>query len=46
MNNNLLKLGIPKGSLQEATAKLFEKAGYIITFSSRSYTPMIDVDEI
>ena len=46
MNKNLLKLGIPKGSLQEATAKLFEKAGYKITFSSRSYTPMIDDDEI
>ncbi len=46
MNKNLLKLGIPKGSLQEATAKLFEKAGYKITFSSRSYTPMIDDEEI
>jgi len=46
MNNNLLKLGIPKGSLQEATAKLFKKAGYNIIFSSRSYTPMIDDDEI
>ncbi|MDP6625692.1 MAG: ATP phosphoribosyltransferase [Nitrospinota bacterium] len=46
MNNNILKLGIPKGSLQEATARLFEKAGYKLTFSSRSYTPNIDDVEI
>lgn len=41
-----LKLGIPAGSLQEATAELFRKAGYRITFSSRSYYPQIDDDEI
>lgn len=41
-----MKLGIPKGSLQEATARLFEKAGYKIIFSSRSYTPIIDDSEI
>jgi len=46
MNNHILKLGIPKGSLQEATARLFEKAGYKLTFSSRSYTPHIDDVEI
>jgi ATP phosphoribosyltransferase len=42
----ILKLGIPAGSLQEATAELFKKAGYNITFSSRSYYPSIDDDEI
>ncbi|MHC4878758.1 MAG: ATP phosphoribosyltransferase [Planctomycetota bacterium] len=43
---NVLKLGIPAGSLQEATAKLFERAGYNIKFSSRSYYPVIDDAEI
>jgi ATP phosphoribosyltransferase len=43
---NCLKLGIPAGSLQEATAELFRRAGYKITFSSRSYYPSIDDDEI
>ncbi len=43
---SILKLGIPAGSLQEATAELFRKAGYKITFSSRSYYPSIDDDEI
>ncbi|MFP6656838.1 MAG: ATP phosphoribosyltransferase [Pirellulales bacterium] len=43
---NPLKLGIPAGSLQEATAELFRRAGYKITFSSRSYFPVIDDDEI
>ncbi|MCA9102429.1 MAG: ATP phosphoribosyltransferase [Planctomycetales bacterium] len=41
-----LQLGIPAGSLQEATAELFRRAGYKITFSSRSYYPSIDDDEI
>jgi ATP phosphoribosyltransferase len=41
-----LKLGIPAGSLQEATAELFRRAGYKITFNSRSYYPAIDDDEI
>ncbi len=43
---NILKLGIPAGSLQEATAELFRRAGYKITFSSRSYYPNINDDEI
>ena len=43
---NLLKLGIPAGSLQQSTAELFERAGYNIKFSSRSYYPTIDDDEI
>lgn len=42
----ILKLGIPAGSLQEATAELFRKAGYRITFHSRSYYPDIDDPEI
>ncbi|MEZ5943764.1 MAG: ATP phosphoribosyltransferase [Planctomycetaceae bacterium] len=46
MSQNTLKLGIPAGSLQQATAELFQKAGYKITFSSRSYYPSIDDDEI
>ncbi len=46
MPDNILKLGIPAGSLQDATAELFRKAGYNIKFSSRSYYPTIDDDEI
>ena len=42
----LLKLGIPAGSLNEATIDLFQRAGYRITSSSRSYYPEIDDDEI
>ncbi|MFO0926168.1 MAG: ATP phosphoribosyltransferase [Gemmataceae bacterium] len=42
----ILKLGVPAGSLQEATADLFRKAGYKITFASRSYYPAIDDPEI
>lgn len=45
-NNKVLKLGIPKGSLQEATTRLFEKAGYSLSFRSRSYFPSIDDNEI
>src|SRR5258708_29135544 len=41
-----LKLGIPKGSLQEATLELFSRAGWKITISSRSYVPTIDDPEI
>jgi ATP phosphoribosyltransferase len=41
-----LKLGVPAGSLQEATGELFRRAGYKITFSSRSYFPTIDDAEI
>jgi len=45
--NNLLKLGLPKGSLQEATFKIFRKAGFNISLSSeRSYFPSIDDPEI
>ena len=44
--SQVLKLGIPAGSLQESTAKLFSQAGYNIRFSSRSYYPTIDDPEI
>ncbi len=43
---NVLRLGIPSGSLQQATAELFRHAGYNISFGSRSYYPSIDDDEI
>jgi len=43
---NKLKLGVPKGSLQEATIKVFEKAGFKIVVSGRSYFPYIDDVEI
>src|SRR5437879_12633251 len=46
MTGQGLKLGIPAGSLQEATGELFRKAGYKITFASRSYYPTIDDPEI
>ncbi len=41
-----LKLGIPKGSLQDATIQLFQRAGFNILVSSRSYFPSIDDIEI
>jgi ATP phosphoribosyltransferase len=44
--DQVLKLGLPAGSLQDATAELFRKAGYKVTFASRSYYPTIDDPEI
>lgn len=41
-----LKLGIPKGSLSEATLKMFAKAGFHVVVSSRSYMPTINDPEI
>jgi ATP phosphoribosyltransferase len=41
-----LRLGLPKGSLEQSTIDLFRKAGYQISVSSRSYFPSIDDDEI
>ena len=46
MSGKVLKLGIPKGSLEEATVKLFARAGYNIKIKSRSYFPSIDDNEI
>ena len=46
MSDNRLKLGIPKGSLENATIELFQKAGWRISVSSRNYFPSIDDTEI
>ncbi len=43
---NVLKLGIPKGSLENATIELFRKSGWKISVSSRSYFPIVDDEEI
>ena len=43
---NKLKLGIPKGSLEANTIELFKKAGWRISYDSRSYFPDIDDEEI
>jgi ATP phosphoribosyltransferase len=42
----ILRLGLPKGSLQESTLKLFRRAGYHINVSTRSYYPEFDDPEI
>jgi len=46
MSSPRLKLGIPKGSLQDATIELFSRAGWKISLGSRSYVPTIDDPEI
>jgi ATP phosphoribosyltransferase len=46
MAKNILKLGIPKGSLQESTIRIFGKAGYRVRVRDRSYFPSIDDNEI
>jgi ATP phosphoribosyltransferase len=46
MSDNVLKLGLPKGSLQESTFNIFRKAGFRISVPSRSYYPRIDDPEI
>ena len=43
---NILKVGIPKGSLENTTIELFKKSGWKISVSSRSYFPVVDDDEI
>lgn len=43
---SILKIGIPKGSLENATIELFRKSGWKISVSSRSYFPIVDDDEI
>lgn len=43
---NVLKLGIPKGSLEKATIELFEKSGWSIKLSSRNYFPEVDDPEL
>lgn len=44
--NDKLKLGIPKGSLEDATIELFRKAGWRINRGSRNYFPSVDDDEM
>ena len=46
LTENPLMIGLPKGSLQVPTLDLFEKAGYNLYVSSRSYKPTIDDPEI
>jgi ATP phosphoribosyltransferase len=46
MSQNKLRIGLPSGSLQEATLELFAKAGYRITVNRRSYKPAIDDPEL
>ena len=46
MSQQILKLGIPAGSLQKATVELFGKAGFHIADSARSYVPGIDDEQI
>ena len=45
-DERILKLGLPKGSLEKPTFDLFEKAGYDIQGASRSYRPQIDDSEL
>jgi ATP phosphoribosyltransferase len=42
----VLKIGLPKGSLQESTFNIFKKAGFVINASSRSYYPSVDDEEL
>lgn len=44
--SNKLKIGLPKGSLQESTFELFKKAGWSIKATSRSYYPAVDDPEL
>lgn len=46
MSKNILKIGIPKGSLQESTVNLFQKAGFRMRITERSYVPNIDDEEL
>ncbi|MDD5449665.1 MAG: ATP phosphoribosyltransferase [Candidatus Omnitrophica bacterium] len=45
-NTQKLKFGLPKGSLQDATIRMFKKAGFYIGINERSYFPSINDDEI
>jgi ATP phosphoribosyltransferase len=46
MKKHVLRLGLPKGSLQDATIEKMGKAGFNISVSSRSYIPYVDDDEL
>ena len=45
-NETILKLGLPKGSLQDAALAKMAKAGFNISVSSRSYVPYVDDEEL
>lgn len=45
-SKHILRLGLPKGSLQDATIEKMAKAGFNITVSSRSYIPYVDDEEL
>jgi ATP phosphoribosyltransferase len=45
-SGRVLSIGLPKGSLQDSTIKLFRKAGFTISTGSRSYVPTIDDEEL
>ncbi len=45
-SSHILKLGLPKGSLQESTFQLFQKAGYQLKVGARSYFPTVDDPEL
>ena len=45
-NGNKVKIGLPKGSLEDATIELFRKAGWRISRGSRNYFPSVDDDEL
>lgn len=45
-SEKVLKLGLPKGSLQDSTIALFKRAGYNVVLNSRSYKPSIDDPEL
>lgn len=45
-SKKVLRLGVPKGSLQESTFRLFKKAGFNMSVRSRSYFPSVDDEEI
>src|SRR5713226_10012873 len=45
-NKRILRIGLPKGSLQDATIEKMAKAGYNISISSRSYIPYVDDEEL
>jgi ATP phosphoribosyltransferase len=45
-SSQTLRIGLPKGSLQEPTLELFKRAGYNIVVSSRSYRPTVDDEEL
>ncbi len=46
MTEKILRIGLPKGSLQEATIEIFRKAGFPISVDERQYKPDFDDDEL